>query len=141
MSTEPIVTMIDKGALLETASRAKADCFNSIRTSIGACCRPREACLARLVQISATALSAGCEINYSFARDYELITFRVTVGQGEGVYSVSGIFASAFLYENEMHDLFGIPVENMSVNYKGMFYKLAQRTPYGFPSGPGKAGA
>ena len=122
MPTETIIHAIDKSALLETASRAKADGF-------------------RLVQISATSLSEGCEINYSFARDYELVTYRVTVGPGEGVYSVSGVFSSAFLYENEMHDLFGIPVENMSVNYKGMFYKLARRTPYGFPSGPKKAGA
>jgi ech hydrogenase subunit D len=91
------------------------------------------------VQISATRAADCFEVNYSFAKGYELDNFRIFLAPGEPVDSVSGIFPTAYLYENEMHDLFGIPVENMAVDYSGRFYSLAQTAPYGFPGRPGKA--
>jgi ech hydrogenase subunit D len=122
MTSETVFRNIERQGLLDAAHNVRAEGY-------------------RLVQISATATAAGVyEVNYSFARRYEFVNYRLIVKPGESVPSVSGIFSSAFLYENEMHDLFGILVEDMSVNYKGMFYKLAKRVPYGFPSGPGKAG-
>ena len=36
----------------------------------------------------------------------------------------------ALLYENEMHDLFGINVKNMAIDYKGTFYRTAVKTPF-----------
>ena len=35
------------------------------------------------------------------------------------VPSISSIYWCAFLYENEMHDLFNLKVEGMAVDFKG----------------------
>jgi ech hydrogenase subunit D len=128
MPTDIVFRNIEKGGLLDAVSHMRSAAY-------------------RLVQISATAThrvdtsaDGVYELNYSFARGYDLVNYRLLVPPGESVPSVSGAYPSAFLYENEMHDLFGIPVENMTVNYKGMFYKLAKRTPYAFPSGPRQGG-
>jgi ech hydrogenase subunit D len=44
--------------------------------------------------------------------------------------SISSFYWSAFLYENEMQDLFGVKVNGMVVDYRGKFYKTAVPTPY-----------
>jgi ech hydrogenase subunit D len=119
MASDTVFRNIEKYALLDAAHNVKAEGY-------------------RLVQISATNAGEAYEVNYSFAKGYELVNYRLLIQPGESVPSISPLFFPAFLYENEMHDLFGIVVENMTVNYKGMFYKLAKRTPYGFPSGPQK---
>jgi ech hydrogenase subunit D len=53
-----------------------------------------------------------------------------SVGEDEEVISISDIFPPAFLYENEIHDLFGINIKMMNVDYKGNLYRLSQKTPY-----------
>ena len=44
--------------------------------------------------------------------------------------SVSNIFEPAFLYENEMHDLFGIKINLIKIDYNGTLYKTAKETPF-----------
>jgi ech hydrogenase subunit D len=85
----------------------------------------------RLVQIGATR-TEGFEINYSFDKAYEFINLKLTIASAETeIPSVSGIYWSAFLYENEIHDLFGIRFGSMAVDYHGAFYKIAVKTPFG----------
>jgi len=85
----------------------------------------------RLVQISCTKIAAGIEINYSFDKNYEFINFRVTLlPPDETISSVSKTYLSAVLYENEMHDLFGVKVEGMILDYKGTFYRTSIKTPF-----------
>ena len=38
--------------------------------------------------------------------------------------------ALCYLYENEMHDLFGITVKMMSMDYHGNLYRIKNRAPY-----------
>ncbi|MCR5715767.1 MAG: NADH-quinone oxidoreductase subunit C [Lachnospiraceae bacterium] len=85
----------------------------------------------RLVQIFARALKddAGNEITYSFGDDYEMEHLRITAAPGDAVPSLSKLFVPAFLYENEMHDLFGVKVEDIAIDYHGTFYKLGAETP------------
>ena len=76
----------------------------------------------RLVQICCTKLDQGLELNYSFDRNFEFINLRVNLASsGIEVLSVSGIYWNAFLYENEMHDLFGINIKNVAIDYKSNF--------------------
>lgn len=43
---------------------------------------------------------------------------------GPSVPSVSELFPNAFMFENEMHDLFGVEVSGISLDYRGGFYHL-----------------
>ena len=85
----------------------------------------------RLVQIGGTLLGENLELNYSFDKDYRFLNLRVTVPlDGAEVPSISGVYWSAFLYENEMHDLFGLKVTGMAIDYHGTFYKTAVPFPF-----------
>ena len=48
----------------------------------------------------------------------------------EEVPSISVIYPSAFLYENEIHDLFGVIITNIAVDYQGTLYRTALSTPF-----------
>lgn len=84
----------------------------------------------RLVQIGCTTTPQGTEINYSFDKDYSFTNLRIVVQTSEEVPSISGIYWNAFIYENEIHDLFGIQIKGINVDYQGNFYKLAVSTPF-----------
>ena len=40
------------------------------------------------------------------------------------------IFPAAFLYENEIHDLFGIAIEGINHDYNGKLYRTAVEAPF-----------
>lgn len=100
----------------------------------------------RLVQASCTRLVADQEVNYSFDRGpaaaedpataaaepaARLVTLRVRVPiHGAELPSISSFYWSAFLYENEMHDLFGVAVHGMAVDFKGKLYTTLVPTPF-----------
>ncbi len=84
----------------------------------------------RLVQICCTALADSTEINYSFDKDYRFMNLRLTVRPGEEIQSISIIYWSAFVYENEMSELFGVRIRNIVVDYRGQFYRTAVATPF-----------
>jgi ech hydrogenase subunit D len=84
----------------------------------------------RLVQIGCSTLPGGYELNYSFDKDYRFKNLRFTALPGEEVPSISVIYPNAFLYENEIHDLFGVPVKNIAIDYRGTLYRTAIPTPF-----------
>lgn len=80
----------------------------------------------RLVQIGATALPELVELNYSFDRDGQLLNYRLQVpAETARVPSITDIYWCAFIYENEISDLFKVQVDGMAVDFKGKFYKTA----------------
>ena len=98
----------------------------------------------RLVQICCTRLAADHEVNYSFDRDprkpqdaeagaaeagFFTLRVRIPLVGGE-LPSISSFYWSAFLYENEIHDLFGVTVLGMAVDFHGSLYKTAEPAPY-----------
>ena len=70
------------------------------------------------------------EIVYSFDKAYQLVNLRLVISQGEEVESITGTYWPAFIYENEMHDLFGIKFNHMELDYQGNFFKVAEPTPW-----------
>jgi ech hydrogenase subunit D len=84
----------------------------------------------RLVQIGCTTLPGAYELNYSFDKDYRFRNLRVTAAPGEEVPSVSVIYPNAFLYENEIHDLFGVVIRNINIDYGGTLYRTAIKVPF-----------
>lgn len=90
---------------------------------------------ARLVQISATRLADHYELTYSFEVGHTLTNLRLLVTASDPrVPSISSVYWCAFLYENEIHDLFKVQVEGMAVDFKGNLYKAT--VPYAFGAPP-----
>jgi ech hydrogenase subunit D len=84
----------------------------------------------RFVQVSCVTLDASYELTYSFDREYRLKNYRILAQPDDEVPSISVIFPNAFLYENEIHDLFGLAVRNISVDYRGTLYRTTVETPF-----------
>ena len=70
------------------------------------------------------------DLLYSFEKGYEMTTFRVEANENDEIQSINKIFTYAFLYENEMKDLFGVKIVNLDLDFKGHFYKTTIKTPF-----------
>ena len=91
----------------------------------------------RLVQICATRLPDQLELTYSFDHERVMTNLRVLVPAAEArVPSISSIYWCAFLYENEMHDLFNLQVDGMAVDFHGKLYTTAVKFPFGSTKPP-----
>jgi len=91
----------------------------------------------RLALINATTVLAAdeatpgvFEVTWAFAKELEFETIRETIGQADAVPSVSEFFGAAFLYENEIRELFGINVTGLGLDLKGQLYKTATKIPF-----------
>ena len=84
----------------------------------------------RLVQVGCSTLPGSYELTYSFDREYRFKNLRITVAPKEEVPSISVIYPNAFLYENEIHDLFGVVITHIAVDYRGTLYRTALSTPF-----------
>lgn len=91
---------------------------------------------ARLVQIGATRLPEQVELTYSFDLQGRLASLRVLVSPTAQVPSISAIYWCAFLYENEIHDLFGLQVEGIVVDFQGNLYRTMVKYPFGSTKPP-----
>ena len=70
------------------------------------------------------------DISWWFANDQLIEHVRERVLPGEEVPSISGSFGAAFLYENEMRELFGVNVTGMALDLKGQLYKTSTIVPF-----------
>ena len=84
----------------------------------------------RIVQICATKIGGNYELLYTFGVDYDIKHVKVTVGPDAHVPSITDIFPAAYLYENEIHDLFGIAVDGINHDYKGRMYRTPVEAPF-----------
>ena len=84
----------------------------------------------RLGQAHCTKVSEGFEIIYSFDKDHELLNLKLVIPEEEEIMSITGVIWAAFIYENEMQDLFGVKFKHMALNYGGHFFKVSQPTPW-----------
>ncbi|HJJ63603.1 MAG: NADH-quinone oxidoreductase subunit C [Methanocorpusculum sp.] len=85
----------------------------------------------RLVVMTCTpAVGGGFDITYSFDKDLALKHFRITMPAESEIPSICGSFAGAFVYENEIHDLYGFVFNGMTIDFKGTFIRTS--VPYPF---------
>ena len=87
----------------------------------------------RMVQICAIAMDSATELIYSFDRDHSLLNLKAVVPFGMGVRSITPTYWAAFVYENEIHDLFGVEFEDSKLDYKGNFFRTGTETPWKRP--------
>ena len=81
----------------------------------------------RFVQCCATRDGENMfELLYTFCDDAtsEIANLRLVVAANDEVPSVGALFPCAFMLENEMHDLFGIGISGITLDYRGGFYHL-----------------
>lgn len=83
----------------------------------------------RLVQIGCSK-AKNFELTYSFDKDYSLVNLRLVLEEMQAIPSITAHYGYAFIYENEIHDLFGLPIEQMNVDFKGRMYRMAVKTPF-----------
>ena len=83
----------------------------------------------RIVQMSCTRLKYF-ELNYSFDKDMKFVNLRLNIIPGYEVNSITSIYEGAFLYENEIHDLFGVKFKHINIDYNGSLYKTAKKAPF-----------
>ena len=85
-----------------------------------------------MVQILCTRVPEGYELTYSFDKDYVMENLRVVVPLDGSVMSVTSQYWYAFVWENEIHDLFGLKVEFIApeVDYGGKFFQLVKPMPW-----------
>ena len=84
----------------------------------------------RLVQIGCTR-GETFQIDYTFDKEYRFLDLRVNIPLDDPeLPSITEIYGSAFAYENEIHDLFGIKVVGINVDYKGKFYRIPVKAPF-----------
>jgi ech hydrogenase subunit D len=85
----------------------------------------------RIVQICCTLIDGGFELTYSFDKDYKFTSLRLTVTPQTEVQSITGVYGGAFLYENEIKELFGVKFKGINIDYNGHFYKKKVDAPFG----------
>jgi ech hydrogenase subunit D len=83
----------------------------------------------RFVQACATTTPEGFGLTYSFDKELALENLHVSLAKGEGIGSISSAFPAAFVFENEMHDLFGIDISGISIDFAGKFYTVSMPSP------------
>ena len=67
---------------------------------------------------------------YSFVKDEKQLVLRYPASGSDPVESISGLYSYAFMYENEIKDLFGVNVVNMNLDFNGHFYETSIRVPF-----------
>lgn len=72
--------------------------------------------------VTLTCVTVGenmVDVTYHFDKNYEMKNYRIKIDRDTEVPSISGVYFSALLAENEISELFGVKVKDMIVDYKG----------------------
>lgn len=83
----------------------------------------------RFIQAHAVSIPGGFELSYTFGKDYDWATLRLVVDEKDEVPTVTNIYPTAFIYENEMKELFGVDIRLIEPDYKNKLYRIEVETP------------
>ena len=88
----------------------------------------------RFVQVLCINGEEGTDLVYSYQKTadqgYTVHNYRVHGVKPEThIPSVTKFYLVAFPFENEAHDLFGVQVDDIAIDFKGGFYKVAMDKP------------
>jgi ech hydrogenase subunit D len=85
---------------------------------------------ARFVVTVCNDLGDQLEVTYYFnySPGVEMTAIRMVVGKDEEVPSISGIYLTAVLCENEMLEQYGLKVKDMAIDFGGLMF-LAKDSP------------
>ena len=84
----------------------------------------------RGVQMLCVNTDDGVDLTYTFEKDGEYQNLQVRgVKPTDKVTSLQDLYLTLFPFENEAHELFGVNIEGMVLDFKGSFYDLAHPEP------------
>ena len=86
----------------------------------------------RLSQICCAYSEEKLHVSYSFANDdtNEYINLRLVIDKETEVCSITEFYPYAFLYENEMKELFGVNIQMINLDYSNKLYRINAETPF-----------
>ena len=71
----------------------------------------------RFVTINCVDLGEELDLLYHFDKDLVVYSYRLTVNKGVEVPSISNIYISGLLIENELQDMYGLKFEGLVLDY------------------------
>lgn len=84
----------------------------------------------RYVQMLAVNNEDSVDLVYSYMKDGLLENVVVEALPRDGrMRSITDLYLEAFVCENEIHDLFGIPFDGLAIDFLGGFYRLSTELP------------
>ena len=84
----------------------------------------------RFVQLLAVNAEETIDLIYSFMKGNLLVNHEIKdIPKGTTIPSITDHFLEAFVFENETHDLFGVDIQGIAIDFGGNFYALAQKEP------------
>ena len=94
----------------------------------------------RFVQIHTVTTDKGFDLIYSWMNGMVLANYKIeNLTASDVVPSITNNFLAAFVFENEAHDLFGINIKDIAIDFAGKFYALSIDTPMAIISPEKKA--
>ena len=86
----------------------------------------------RLSQICCAYSNEKIELSYSFANDItnDYLIVRIVTEKNTEICSITEFYPYAFLYENEMKELFGVNILMINLDYNQKLYRLKDETPF-----------
>jgi len=84
----------------------------------------------RLVQIGCGQFDNLFEINYSFEKEMTFENLRIVLDEKTEIPSITDLYKAAFVYENEIRDLYGVLIHGIAIDYQGTFIRTAQKHPF-----------
>lgn len=84
----------------------------------------------RYVQMLAVNNEDSVDVVYSYMKDGRLDNAVVeALPRDARLASITDVYLEAFVCENEIHDLFGIPFDGLAIDFSGKFYRLSMEVP------------
>jgi ech hydrogenase subunit D len=83
----------------------------------------------RFVNLCGSTVEGGVELIYSFSNGEPFENLRLIAGPDDDIPSISEIYFNSFVFENELHALFGTRVTGMVIDFGDSFYATSVPTP------------
>lgn len=84
----------------------------------------------RFVQLLGVSTDEGVDLQYSFYKDGIIENYTIPgMTKEQRVPSITDYYLAAFVFENETHDLFGVQIDDIAIDFEGSFYALSQPAP------------